>query len=323
MGSSPMGPGTTYIGAVHPPQVALPLQQPPPSQAATPYQQAVQPPGKSTGRGVTSISPSDTAASIGGQTTEDRGRQKTRGRDEGGQSASHPRGAQGATPNVPKTTASEITLPQWGGHVKRLPCDPAKLAARYHSAGWRKDLEYVLKVYYKHNAQASYKEAEWVKTRDLIFAHLLPHKEEALDLKERSPMDFMPFIEEQFWRAMGLHLNGLQDFTAWVKQGSYYHGLVAQQSHLHRCPHLNEVPLPRWPQVKPSESCRDSQKRVEAAATSSSEPSSGATVAPVTETPVTETPVAETPAAETPATRSDTPAPMETGRVGDSQSWAE
>ena len=40
--------------------------------------------------------------------------------------------------------------------------------------------------------------------------------------------------------------------------------------------------------------------------------------APVAETPVTQTPVAETPAA-----RSDIPAPMETGRAGDSQSRAE
>ena len=39
-------------------------------------------------------------------------------------------------------------------------------------------------------------------------------------------------------------------------------------------------------------------------------------------TPVMETPVAQTPVVETPATCSDTPAPMETGGVGDSQSWA-
>ena len=45
-------------------------------------------------------------------------------------------------------------------------------------------------------------------------------------------------------------------------------------------------------------------------------------VAPVTETPVTETPVTQTPVVEAPATCSDTPAPMETGRAGDSQSWA-
>ena len=62
--------------------------------------------------------------------------------------------------------------------------------------------------------------------------------------------------------------------------------------------------------------------------TSSSEPNTGATAAPVMETPVTETPVVETPVTqtpvvETPAACSDTPAPMETGRVGDGQSWAE
>ena len=77
--------------------------------------------------------------------------------------------------------------------------------------------------------------------------------------------------------------------------------------------------MPRWPQVTPSESHWDSQKKAETPATSSSEPSARAMA-----TPVVETPVAETPVAETPVTCSDdTPAPMETGRVGDSQSWAE
>ena len=174
----------------------------------------------------------------------------------------------------------------------------------------------MLRVYYKYNA-ASFKEAEWVRLRDKFFMHFLPHKEEAC-IKERCPMDYMPYIEEHFWRAMSLRLNGLRDFTAWIKPGSYYHRLVAQQGHLHKCPHLAGVPLPRQPQVTPSESRRESQKKVETPPTSSSEPSTGATVAPVMETPVAQTSVAETP-----ATRSDTPAPMETGRVGDSQSWAE
>ena len=71
----------------------------------------------------------------------------------------------------------------------------------------------------------------------------------------------------------------------------------------------------------PSESHWESQMKAEAMATSSSKPGMGAMAAPVTETPVAQTPVAETPVAETPAPRSDTPAPMETGGVGDSQSW--
>ena len=140
----------------------------------------------------------------------------------------------------------------------------------------------------------------------------------------------MVCIEEHFWRATGLHLNGLQNFTAWIKQGNYYHGLVAQQGHLHKCPHLAGVPLPRWPQVTPSESRQESQMKADTQTTSSSEPNARATAAPVAETPVTETPIVETPVAqtpaaetpvtETPATHSDTPAPMETGRMGDSQS---
>ena len=98
----------------------------------------------------------------------------------------------------------------------------------------------------------------------------------------------------------------------WIKPGSYYHGLVAQQGILHKCPHLVGVLLPRWPQVTPSESCQDSQKKVETPATSSSEPRARATATPVVETPVTQIPVMETP-----ASCSNPPAPMETGGVGD------
>ena len=61
---------------------------------------------------------------------------------------------------------------------------------------------------------------------------------------------------------------------------------------------------------------------------SSSRPSAGATVAPITETPmavvpVAEAPVDETPGAEAPVAPSSTPAPMETGGVGDGQSLAD
>ena len=131
----------------------------------------------------------------------------------------------------------------------------------------------------------------------------------------------MPLIAEQFWRATGLRLHRLQNFTLWIKRGSYYHGLLVQQDQLQRCPHFIGAPLPRWPQPKPRESCRDLYKRAEAPAVNSSEPSAGATTAPTQETPAEEPPVAEAPASNTP--RSDTPAPMETGRAGDCQSWAE
>ena len=244
---------TQPMSALRTPQMAPPLHQPPPGQPATPYQQVVQPPGKSTRRGVTFNPSIDKTAPVGGPSSQDHRRPITRGWGDGGQSVSCPRGVQekmsiqplhqegdlpsGSTPNVPPPTAPERTLPQLGGRPRTSHRDPTRLATKYRSVAWKKDLEHVLRVYYKYNA-ASFKEAEWVRLRDKFFTHFLLHKEEALGIKERCPMDYMPYIEEHFSRAMGLCLSGLRDFTVWIKPGSYYHGLVAQQGHLHKCPHL-------------------------------------------------------------------------------------
>ena len=120
--------------------MAPPLCQPPPGWPATPYQQAVQPPGKSTGRGVTFDPSADKTALAGGPSSQDHRRPTTRGWGDGGRSVSHPRGVQEkmsmwpphqegdlpsrATQNVP-ATASESTLPQPGSQPRTSPRDPA------------------------------------------------------------------------------------------------------------------------------------------------------------------------------------------------------
>ena len=330
-------PQTQPMSVLRTPQMVPPLRQPRPGWPAMPYQQAVQPPKKSTGRGVASNPSADKTAPRGSASSQDRGRPTTRGQGDGSRSVSRPRGMQGnasvqpsrqegdlpsgPTPSVPPPVAPEGTQPQHGGLPRSALCDPVRLAAKFCSGGWEKDLEHVLQVYYKYNI-ASFKEAEWVRLKETFFAYFLQYKEEALGIKERSPIDYMAYIEDHFFRATGLHLDGLRSFTAWIKQGSYYHGLVARQGHLRECPHLVGLPLPRRPQVMPSEFRQESQMKAEATATSSSKPGVGATVAPAMEAPVMETPVAEAPISETPA-RSDTPAPMETGRAGDGQAWAE
>ena len=157
-------------------------------------------------------------------------------------------------PSVLPPPAPEGTQPQQGGRPRSTLCDPTQLAANFRSSGWRKDLEHILWVYYKFN-----KEAEWVRVKERFFDHFLQYKDEALALKEAHPMDFMAYIQDHFHQATGLHLDGLGSFTGWIKRGSYYHGLVAQQGCLHECLHLTGVPLPRWPQVAPSESHRESQ----------------------------------------------------------------
>ena len=110
-------------------------------------------------------------------------------------------------------------------------------------------------------------------------------------------------MEDHFYVAMGLRLNELRDFTRWIKRGSYYHGLVTRQGHLHLCPDLVGATLPRWPQTMPSESHQVSQRKPETPATSFSAPG----IEPSTPQGAT----------------ADVPAPMETGGAGDGQSWAE
>ena len=213
------------------PQMVLPLCQPLPGWLATPYQQAVQLPKKSTGRGVASDPSADKTAPRGGTSSQDHGRPTTRGQGDGGRSITCPRGAQGkasaqlphqegdlpsgSMPSVPPPAAPEGTQPQHGGRPRSTLHNPLGLAAKFCSGGWKKDLEHVLRVYSKYNA-ASFKEVEWAWHKEKFFEYFLPHKEEALGLKERCPMDYMAYIEDHFYKATGLHLNGLRSFTAWI-----------------------------------------------------------------------------------------------------------
>ena len=80
------------------------------------------------------------------------------------------------------------------------------------------------------------------------------------------------------------------------------------------------APLPQ-PQPKPSESREESYQWAGGPGVGSREPSARATTAPTQLTPIEESPVVEAPVPGAP--RSDTPAPMETGRAGYGQSWAE
>ena len=206
--------------------------------------------------------------------------------------------------------------------------------ANYHSSGWRKDLEHILKVYYKYSVDY-FTEADWSRIKERFFDLFLQHKKEALEVKEACPLNFMAYVQDLFHQATGIHLDGLRSFTRWIKKGSYYHGVVARQGCLRECPHLEGAPLPRWPQLAPSESHRESQMRAETQVPRSRRPSAEAMAVPVAETAVVDTPIVEAPVAEAPAAEpaimEETPAEaltatpslptsMETGGAGDGPS---
>ena len=332
------------------------VQQPCPEWPAMPYQQAVQPPKRLVGRGVIADTPTGKTAPVGG-TMQDHRRPAVRGWGHGSCSVSHPRGApemasaqqqrqegglpSGSTPSgrslppSPPPPAPKRTQPQQRGRKRSALWDPARLAADFHSSGWKKDLEHILKVYYRYSVDY-FTERDWTQVKEQFFDLFLQHKKEALEVKEARPLDFMAYIQDLFYQATGLHLDGLGSFTWWIKRGSYYHGIVAHQGRLGECPHLAGAPLPRWPQVAPSESRWESHMKAEAQTPSSSRPSAGATAVPVAETPIAEASVeeiavaetsimeapAETPGTEAPIAPSTLPAPMETGGAGDGSSWA-
>ena len=100
------------------------------------------------------------------------------------------------------------------------------MAGNYRSSSWRKDLEHILKVYYRYNLRVLYDEAKWVRVRELFFDHFVAKKAKALRIKEESPLDYMPFIAGEFHTVTGMHLHELLDFTRWIKKGSYYHRLL-------------------------------------------------------------------------------------------------
>ena len=289
--------GTLPVHQPRPHQPATPYEQvvQPPSQPATPYQQAVQPPRRPAGRGLTAQPPSDRAAPAASQTIPDHGRQQARGRGIRGRSVSHPGQGRGTTTNVPSTTTQGATQSQPGCRSRPVRPNTAMMVSKYRSSGWRRDLEHVLKVYYKHTVQAPFRESEWARVRELFFDRFVPKKAGALVIKEEAPLEYMPFIAEEFHRATGLRLHDLPEFTLWIKRGSYFHGLLVERGQVQECPHLIGAPLPRWPQPKPRESCEELYRRAEGPIVGSGGPSNGATATPTQETPAEEPPLEEAP----------------------------
>ena len=110
-------------------------------------------------------------------------------------------------------------------------------------------------------------------------------------------------MESHFHTLTGIRLNGLSQFTGWIKPGSYYHGVVARKGQLHRCLHLAGTELPKVPQVHPSQSCLVTQKEEG--------------------TPTTSPSMLGKECSASQGAHSNPCAPMETGGAEDVQPWVE
>ena len=207
----------------------------------------------------------------------------------------------GVSHNIPSSSTPGNTLPQLGGITRASPKNPLKNLAHYRSAGWKKGQDHILGSFYHYN-YPSYKEAEWKKLKTKFFKYLGQHQEEWRAIKEEKPLQYMPYMESHFQALTSVRLKGLSQFTGWIKPGSYYHGVVARKGQLHMCLHLAGTKPPKGPQICPSQTHSVTQKEEETPTTSLHMPGKEGSV--------------------TQGACSNSLAPMETGGVGDGQSWA-
>ena len=293
------------------PQIPTPIRQLPllpQSRQATPYQQLVQLPSKTSGLGVTFDSSTSKPAPTDSRDTDACRRQATRGQDDARRPASCPRGGRERS-SVRKTN---VPMPcQEGGCPAGAPCNPAPFSTssskgastdplesitNYRSQGWRKDLSHILRAFYLYN-YPSCMEADWEKLRTKFLNHLGQHQDEWKTIKGEMPLEYMPYMECQFLVLTDVRLKGLSQFTRWIKPGSYYHGVVANSTCA--CTWL-EFHLR---QVHKSTLVRLMQKKVETPTASPHMPGKKGVA--------------------TQGARSDVPTPMETGGAGDGHSWVD
>ena len=79
-----------------------------------------------------------------------------------------------------------------------------------------------------------------------------PEKKEGVDLKELTPLRYMPYVARLFHEVTGKDLWGLDKFTGWIGRGGYYHWRLVQQGLILHVPRLQDEPIPKAPKSRPS-----------------------------------------------------------------------
>ena len=124
--------------------------------------------------------------------------------------------------------------------------------SNYVASGWKRDLTYIIGCCWAAQV-GSLDRDEWHVAIHKFLAVMVKRKaSEWTDIKELTPLQFMPYVAKLFREVTGKDLQGLSQFTGWIGQGGYYHWRVAQQGLLHLVPRLQGQLMPRTPNVCPS-----------------------------------------------------------------------
>ena len=124
--------------------------------------------------------------------------------------------------------------------------------ANFVASGWRRDLTHFISCCW--SAQIGSLEGDEWHTAITKFLAVMAKKKnrEWTDVKELTPLQFMPYVAKLFREVTGRNLSGLSQFTGWIGIGGYYHWRVVQQGLAHQVPHFAGRPAPWTPDTRPS-----------------------------------------------------------------------
>ena len=138
-------------------------------------------------------------------------------------------------------------------HRQGIPSDSLMdQMANYVASGWKRDLTHFIGCCWVAQI-GSLDWDEWHMAITKFLGVMAKRKaSEWTDIKELTPLQFMPYVAKLFKEVTGQDLQGLNQFTGWIGQGGYYHWRVVQQGLIHLVPHLWRQPLSRTPDALPS-----------------------------------------------------------------------
>ena len=128
--------------------------------------------------------------------------------------------------------------------------NPLARLSTHRSGGWKKDLDFYMGAYFRLNYRQE-SASKWPELKAKFFQFLIDHHSEWKSIRNNDPLGYLPYMEVQFERVTGYRLVGLGACTEWIRAGTYYHWVIAQQGQLGRCPRLAGIPLPEGPMMPP------------------------------------------------------------------------
>ena len=93
--------------------------------------------------------------------------------------------------------------------------------------------------------------SKWPELKAKFFKFLIDHHSEWKSIRNNDPLGYLPYMEAQFEWVTGYKLVGLGACTEWIRAGTYYHWVIAQQGQLGWCPRLASIPPPQGPMMPP------------------------------------------------------------------------